>query len=145
MECKEFRDWLSESRLADVQESQSIAAHYESCEPCREAVDEEREWHELFALIPARVPQRSLWPQIAHAIREQSLKLSMSDALLLFSQRLAPAFAILLLVLGALFVWSAPETAADGDAMIAMLQTDATGLIEEPDAILIAWAEASPK
>lgn len=145
MECKEFRDWLSESRSAGIHESQSVAAHYESCEPCRKAADEERKWHELFALIPARAPQQSLWPQIAHAIREQSLKLSMSDALLLFSRRLAPAFAILLLVLGALFVWSAPERAGDGDAMIAMLQTDSTGLIEEPDAILIAWAEASPK
>jgi len=142
VKCTEFRNWLSESRLADIQESPAVSAHYESCKPCRQAANEEHAWHRLFALIPERVPERSLWPGIALAIREQRLKFSMSDALLLFSRRLAPAFAVVILVLGGLLVWSAPKTETDSGPMIAMLETDSQELVEEPEAILIAWAEA---
>ena len=142
MECKQFREWLAESRLAEVRESPSAQAHCGSCKECRETVRDEQEWRRLFALVPERAPERSLWPQIALAIREQSLRFSMSDALLLFSRRLTPAFAVLVLILGGLLLWSAPDTEADGGPMIAMLETDSTGLAEEPDAILISWAEA---
>lgn len=142
MQCKEFRVWLSESRLVNIQESPSISAHYGSCQSCHEAADDERQWQHLFATIPERGPTRSLWPEIARAIREQRLKLSLSDALLLFSRRLAPAFIVLLLILGGLLMWSAPDTEADGGSMIAMLETDPSGFVEEPDAILISWAEA---
>lgn len=142
MECKEFKVWLSESGSVDTRQSQSVSAHYGSCQSCRAAADEEREWQRLFASIPERVPERSLWPEIARAIREQRMRLSLSDALLLFSRRLAPAFAILLLILGGLLMWSTPETEVEEGSMIAMLETGSPGFIEEPDAVLLSWAEA---
>jgi hypothetical protein len=141
VECKEFRDWLAEARLADFEKSPPVSAHYESCRSCHDAADEEQMWQRLFASIPERVAGRSLWPGIALAIQDQRFKLSLSDALLLISRRLAPAFAILLVIIGALFLWNAPQTEATSDST-AMLETGTTGFIEEPDAVLISWAEA---
>lgn len=142
MDCKEFRVWLSESRSVNIAESPSVSAHYEACAACRAAADDESGWKQLFAAIPVRAPERSLWPGIARAIHEHRLGLSLSDALLLFSRRLAPAFAILLLIIGGFLMWSAPDTEAEGGSMIAMLETGSSGFVEEPDAILISWAEA---
>jgi len=126
-----------------VEESPSAFAHYESCVACRRIADEEQLWQRLFGSIPEQAPQRSLWPGIALAIQEQQrLRLSLSDALLLFSRRLAPAFVIFLVIAGGWFMWNAPRMEADEGPMIAMLETSSSGFIEEPDAILVSWAEA---
>jgi len=143
VKCEDFRDWLAESRSAAVRESPSASAHYESCKACRQTADEEQLWQRLFGLITEPAQERSLWPGVALAIqKQQDLKLALSDALLLFSRRLAPAFVIFLVIAGGLFIWNTPRMEADEGPIIAMLETGSSGFIEEPDAILISWAEA---
>ena len=143
MKCEDFKDWLAESRPGAVRKSPSASAHYESCAACRETADEEQHWQRLFGLISAPAPGPSLWPGIALAIRRrQESKLALSDALLLFSRRLAPAFAVLLVVAGGLFMWNTPQMEVDEGPMVAMLQTGSSGFIEEPDAILVSWVGA---
>lgn len=143
MNCEEFGDWLAESRPGAVADSAAVAAHVESCPSCRSVADEEKVWRRLFGLIPEYTQERSLWSGIALAIQErQRLKLSLSDALLLFSRRLAPAFVVFLIIIGGWFMWSSPRMEAEEGPMTAILESGPSGFIEEPDAILVAWAEA---
>jgi len=141
--CEAFKDWLAESRARTLEQSPAASAHVESCGSCRQTADEEQVWRHLFGLIPEHSRGPSLWSGVTLAIQErQHRKLSLSDALLLFSRRLAPAFVVLLMITGGWFLWSSPRIEAEGGSMIAMLETSSSGFMEEPDAILVAWAEA---
>ena len=122
--------------------------HAESCAACRGVLEEERRWLRFFAAAPEPSAGRPAWPGVMARIREEeSRRASLSDALLLFSRRLAPAFALVVLLLGGVGLWRdmLPENREQVPATAAMLENGQgeealTG--DEPDAVLIAWVGA---
>ncbi len=149
MTCKNFRQWL-ETAGAMVAGTipDTHRQHAESCAACRAALVEERTWRRFFSAAPEPAPGRPAWPGVIARIREEeSRRSSLSDALLLFSRRLAPAFALVVLCLGGVGLWRdmLPETPEQVPATVAMLE-NASGQealsADEPDAVLIAWVGA---
>ena len=146
MTCDEFTQWL-ESAGAKLTEglSEAHAAHIDSCDDCRAALEEERLWRRLFSAAPVPAPQRPAWPGVLARIREEeSRQASWSDALLLFSRRLAPAFALVVVLLGGVGVWRGMLTQPleQTPATVTMLEgVPAQDVVsaDEPDAVLIAW------
>lgn len=149
MTCDDFRHWL-ETAGATLTEGVPVAygQHAESCPACRELLREERGWLRFFAAAPEPSPRRPAWPGVMARIREEeSRRASLSDALLFFSRRLAPAFALVVLLLGGVGLWRdmLPETREQVPATAAMLENGSgqealSG--DEPDAVLIAWVGA---
>lgn len=149
MTCENFRQWL-ENAGATLTGAVPDAhrQHAESCAACRSALEEERLWRRFFSAAPETAPGRPAWPGVAARIREEeSRRTSLSDALLLFSRRLAPAFVLVVLCLGGVGLWRdmLPETREQVPATVAMLE-NASGQealsADEPDAVLIAWVGA---
>ena len=151
MTCDDFRQWLE---TAGVRLTEGVPdayrGHAGSCPACRGILDEEQRWLRFFAVAPAPAPQRPAWPGVMARIREEeSRRASLSDALLLFSRRLAPAFALVVLLLGGVGVWHdmLPESREQAPSTVAMLE-NASGpeslSADEPDAVLIAWVGARP-
>jgi len=95
---------------------------------------EENFWRRFFASAAREVPAESLWPGILAGIEaEIERRESFSTALLWMGRRLAPAFALLLLVALGTVLWGGNDTGLlDSEAVL-------TGLME-PDAILGQWA-----
>jgi len=147
--CDDFRQWL-ETAGAKLTEGVPVAygQHAESCPACRELLREERRWSRFFAAAQEPSPRRPAWPGVMARIREEeSRRSSLSDALLFFSRRLAPAFALVVLLLGGVGLWRdmLPETREQVPATAAMLENGAGQealSADEPDAVLIAWVGA---
>ena len=149
MTCDDFRHWL-EAAGAKLTEGvpDAYGEHAESCPACSEVLHEEQRWLRFFAAAPDPSPQRPAWPGVLARIREEeSRRASLSDALLFFSRRLAPAFVLVVLFLGGVGLWrdTLPETREQAPATVAMLE-NASGQdalsADEPDAVLIAWVGA---
>ena len=116
---------------------EEIAGHYRSCAECRSHLKEEVFWKRFFAAAPEGALQESVWPGVMARIQERSDQSeSFSEVLLLWTRRLAPAFALILLLLGGAAFWQ-------GDG--AGLQESDFPLISliEPDAVLNQWAGAT--
>ena len=149
MTCDDFRQWL-ETAGAKLMESvpEACRDHADSCAACRGILEDERRWLRFFAAAPGPSPQRPVWPGVMAGIREEeSRRASLSDALLFFSRRLAPAFALVVLLLGGVGLWRdmVPETREQVPATAAMLENGTgqeTLSADEPDAVLIAWVGA---
>ena len=149
MTCENFRQWLETAgAMAAGTIPDTHRQHAESCASCRAALDEERLWRRFFSAAPAPAPERPAWPGVIARIREEeSRRSSLSDALLLFSRRLAPAFVLVVLCLGGVGLWRdmLPENPEPIPATVAMLE-NASGQealsADEPDAVLIAWVGA---
>ncbi len=146
MTCDDFRQWLETAGAGQTEKiPDAHRKHAESCPACRELLHEERRWLRFFAAAPEPSPRRPAWPGVMAGIREEeSRRASLSDALLLFSRRLAPAFALVVLLLGGVGLWRdmLPETREQVPASVAMLENGAeqeTLSADEPDAVLIAW------
>ncbi len=149
MTCDDFRQWL-ETAGAKLTEGVpgAYGEHADACPDCRGILDEEQRWLRFFAAAPEPPPQRPAWPGVMARIREEeNRRASLSDALLFFSRRLAPAFALVVLLLGGVGLWRdmLPETREQVPATVAMLE-NASGQEalspDEPDAVLIAWVGA---
>ena len=95
---------------------------------------EENFWSRFFASAARAEPAASLWPGILAAIEaEIERRESFSTAVLWMGRRLAPVFALLLLVVVGTALWGGSDTALlDSEALLA-------GLLG-PDAILNQWA-----
>ena len=149
MTCEYFRHWLENAgAMVAGTIPDTYRQHAESCASCRAALEEERLWRRFFSAAPEPSPQRTAWPGVIASIREEeSRRTSLSDALLLLSRRLAPAFALVVLCLGGIGLWRdmLPETPEQVPATVAMLES-ASGQealsADEPDAVLIAWVGA---
>ena len=122
--------------------------HAGTCADCRAILQEEQQWLRFFAAAPEPFSRRPAWPGVMARIHEEeSRRASLSDALLLFSRRLAPAFALVVLFLGGVGLWRdmLPEAREPVPATVAMLES-APGQEalspDEPDAVLIAWVGA---
>ncbi len=149
MTCDDFTQWLESAGAKlteDLHEAQ--AAHVGSCAACRSALEEERLWRRFFSAAPAPSPQRPAWPGVLARIREEeNRRASWSDAVLLFSRRLAPAFALVVVLLGGVGLWRGllTQPPAQAPATVTMLEgvsgQDAVSA-DEPDAVLIAWVGA---
>ncbi len=149
MTCDDFTQWLESAgakRTEDLPETH--AAHIGSCAGCRAALEEERLWRRFFSAAPAPAPQRPAWPGVLARIREEeNRRASWSAALLLFSRRLAPAFVLVVVLLGGIGLWRGMPTQSleRTPATLTMLE-DGTGQdvvsADEPDAALIAWVGA---
>ena len=146
MTCDDFTQWL-ESAGAKLPEDlpEAHAAHIGSCAACRAALEEEQLWRRFFSAAPAPPPQRPAWPGVLARIREEEgRRASWSDALLLFSRRLAPAFALVVVLLGGVGLWRGMLTQPldRTPASVTMLEgvsgQDVVSA-DEPDAVLIAW------
>ena len=61
---------------------------------------------------------------------------------LMKTSRVVSAFIVLLVVAGTLIAWNAPRMDVDEEPMVAMFESNTNGFIEEPEAVLVAWAEA---
>ncbi|MDE0355954.1 MAG: hypothetical protein OXK20_09835 [Deltaproteobacteria bacterium] len=149
MTCDDFRQWLETAGAGQPEKiPDAHREHAESCAACRGILEEEQRWLRFFAVAPETSPRRPVWPGVMARIREEeSRRASLSDALLFFSRRLAPAFALVVLLLGGVGLWSdmLPETREQVPATVAMLengqgQEALSG--DEPDAVLIAWVGA---
>ena len=149
MTCNEFRQWL-ETAGANLTEGvpDAYGEHAGACPDCCGILQEEQRWLRFFAAVPEPSPQRPAWPGVMTKIREEeSRRASLSDALLFFSRRLAPAFALLVLLAGGVGLWRdmLPETLEQAPATVTMLE-NASGQealsSDEPDAVLIAWVGA---
>ncbi len=149
MTCENFRQWLeTPGATAAGTIPDTHGQHAESCASCRAALEEEQLWRRFFSAAPETAPGRPAWPGVIARIREEeSRRSSLSDALLLFSRRLAPAFVLVVLCLGGVGLWRdmLPETPEQVPATVAMLE-NASGQealsADEPDAVLIAWVGA---
>ena len=149
MTCDDFRQWLETAGAGQTEKiPDAYRKHAESCPACRELLHEERRWLRFFAAAPEPFSRRPAWPGVMARIHEEeSRRASLSDALLLFSRRLAPAFALVVLFLGGVGLWRdmLPEAREPVPATVAMLES-APGQEalspDEPDAVLIAWVGA---
>ena len=149
MTCDDFREWLETAGAKRTEEiPASYRAHSGSCATCRPILEEEQLWRRFFSAAPEPSPQRPAWPGVLARIREaEDRRASLSDALLLFSRRLAPAFALVVLLLGGVGVWRdmLAQPQEQIPVTIAMLES-ASGLetspADEPDAVLMAWVGA---
>ena len=149
MTCDDFREWLETAGAKRTEEiPASCRAHSGSCATCRPILEEEQLWRRFFSAAPEPSPQRPAWPGVIASIREvEDRRASLSDALLLFSRRLAPAFALVVLLLGGVGVWREmlPQPPEQVPVTIAMLEStsgqDALPA-DEPDAVLMAWVGA---
>ena len=151
MKCEDFRSWLErEGFVAGGGPAEShggmpenVAGHYRSCPECRSLLKEEVFWKRFFAAAPVEPLSKSLWPGVMARIQERlDQSESFSEVLLLWARRLAPAFALILLLLGGAAFWrGAGGTGGDG----AGLQESDFPLISliEPDAVLNQWAGAT--
>ena len=146
MTCDDFTQWLESAGAKlteDLHEAQ--AAHVGSCAACRAALEEERLWRRFFSAAPAPPPQRPAWPGVLARIREEEgRRASWSDALLLFSRRLAPAFALVVVLLGGVGLWRGMLTQPlEGTPATVTMLEGVSGQdvvsADEPDAVLIAW------
>ena len=149
MTCDDFRQWLETAGAGQPEKiPDAHREHVESCTACRGILEEERRWLRFFAAAPEPSPRRPAWPGVMARIREEeSRRASLSDALLFFSRRLAPAFALVVLLLGGVSLWRdmLPETREQVPATAAMLENGAGQealSADEPDAVLIAWVGA---
>ncbi len=95
---------------------------------------EENFWRRFFASAAKAEPAGSLWPGILVEIEaEIERRESFSAAVLWMGRRLAPAFALLLLVVGGTALWGGSDTSLlDSESVLASLMV--------PDAILSQWA-----
>ncbi len=152
MKCEEFKSTLEQEDAKLTRNlPEGLEEHYRSCMNCQLLVQEEQFWQRLFAAAPEASPAKSLWPGIAAKIQEQlERRESFSSLFVLLGRRLAPAFAlILLLIAGGVFLW-APETESQ-DASISIIAMVENGsgrlgpLSEEPDAILNSWLEVNQR
>ena len=94
---------------------------------------EENFWRRFFARAAKAEPAGSLWPAILAGIEaEIERRESFSTAVLWMGRRLAPAFALLLLVVGGAALWGGNDTGLlDSEPLLAGLMA--------PDAILSQW------
>ena len=97
-------------------------------------IREEKFWRRCFASAARAEPIESLWPGILAGIEaEIERRESFSTAVLLMGRRLAPAFALLLLVALGTALWGGSDTGLlDSESVLAGLMA--------PDAILGQWA-----
>ena len=152
MKCEEFKSTLEqEDAMLTRNLPEGLEEHYQSCMNCQLLVQQEKFWQRFFAAVPEFSPAKSLWPGVATKIQEQlERRESFSALFVLLGRRLAPAFAlILLLIAGGVFLW-APETESqDANISIIAMVENGTGklgpLSEEPDAILNSWLEANQR
>jgi len=152
MKCEEFKSTLEQEDAKLTRNlPEGLEEHYRSCMNCQLLVQEEQFWQRLFAAAPEASPAKSLWPGIAAKIQEQlERRESFSSLFVQLGRRLAPAFAlILLLMAGGVFLW-APETESkDANISIIAMVENGSGklgpLSEEPDAILNSWLGANQR
>lgn len=145
----DFRQWL-ETRRAKLPEQtpESRLEHSRPWAAGHGLLSEERFWRRFFSAAPDPSPRQPAWPAVLARIREEeSRRASWSDALLLFSRRLAPAFVLIVLLLGGIGLWRdmLPQPQEHVPTAVAMLE-GITGQgatpVDEPDAALIAWVGA---
>ncbi len=149
MTCNDFRQWL-ETAGAKLTEGVPDAhgEHAGSCPACRTVLREEQLWLRFFTAAPEPAAQRPAWPGVAARIREEEgRRASLSDALLLFSRRLAPAFALAVLLLAGAGLWRGmlrepPEQALAAITMLEGGPGQESVPADEPDAVLMAWVGA---
>ncbi|HEX9879213.1 MAG TPA: hypothetical protein VGB25_03345 [Candidatus Binatia bacterium] len=148
MTCEEFRDRFEQENPRPLNGLPTdLVEHERLCAACRDLVRDEAFWRRFFAASTASSPARSLWPGVLSKIREQlERRESFSASFVLFGRRLAPVFALLLLVALGFTIWRAAGVEAqDGLTMIAMVEEGAVrldSLAEEPDALLESWLGA---
>ncbi len=150
MKCEEFKDTLKlEDAILTRNLPGGLEEHYQSCVNCQLFVQEEKFWQRIFAAAPVAVPSRSLWPGVAAKIQEQlDRRESFGSLFVLLGRRLAPAFAlILLLIAGGVFFWAPEIESQDANISIIAMVENGSGrlgpLSEEPDAILNSWLGAN--
>ena len=152
MKCEDFKNILAQENASLTRNlPEGLGEHYQSCRNCQLLVQEEKFWQRLFAAAPVASSAKSLWPGVAAKIQEQlERRESFSSLFVLLGRRLAPAFAlILLLIAGGVFLW-APETESqDANISIIAMVENGSGrlgpLSEEPDAILNSWLEVNQR
>ncbi len=150
MKCEDFKSWLEREGEGEGEAGpaashggmpENIAEHHRSCAECRSLLKEEVFWKRFFAAAPEPVLRDSLWPGVMARIQKRlDQSESFSEVLLLSTRRQAPAFALILLLLGGAAFW---RGAVGGDG--AGLQESDFPLISliEPDAVLNQWAGAT--
>jgi len=152
MKCEDFKNILEQENAKLTRNlPEGLEEHYQSCVNCQLLVQEEKFWQRLFAAAPVASSAKSLWPGVSAKIQEQlERRESFSSLFVLLGRRLAPAFAIiLLLIAGGVFLW-APETESqDANISIIAMVENGSGrlgpLSEEPDAILNSWLEVNQR
>ena len=148
MTCDEFRQWLEAAGTKSAKEiPQAYGEHSRSCAACGGLLREEQLWQRFFSAAPEPSPQRPAWPGVMARIREEEdRRASLSDALLFFSCRLAPAFALVVLLLGGIGLWRDMVPEPQVPVTVAMLESapgqDDAVSADDPDAVLIAWVGA---
>ncbi len=150
MKCEDFKSWLEREGEGEAGPAAShsempedAAEHHRSCADCRPLLKEEVFWKRFFAAAPEPVLRDSLWPGVMARIQKRlDQSESFSEVLLLWTRRLAPAFALILLLLGGAAFW---RGAVGGEGDGAGLQESDFPLISliEPDAVLNQWAGAT--
>ena len=149
MTCDDFRQWLETAGAMRTEEiPDSYRQHSGSCAACRGILKEEQLWRRFFSAAAEPSSARPAWPGVLARIREaEDRRTSLSDALLLFSRRLAPAFALVVLLAGGIGLWRdlLLETREQIPVTVTMLE-GASGLeaspADDPDAVLMAWVGA---
>ena len=152
MKCEEFRDTLKlENSDLTSKLPRELEEHFHSCVDCQHFVQEENFWQKFFTVAPAAVPARSLWPAVAAKIQEHlDRRESFGSLFVLLGRRLAPAFALLLLLIaGGVFFWAPEIESQDVNISIISMMEDGSGklgpLSEEPDAILNSWLRTNQR
>lgn len=146
MTCDDFRRRLEANAMEDLPDE--VREHTESCAACRGLLEEERLWRRFFSAAPEPPAPRPAWPGVLARIREEEdRRASLSDALLFFSRRLAPAFALVVLFLGGFGLWSEvlTEPRQQVPVAVAMLESmsgSEAWAADEPDAVLNSWVGA---
>ena len=149
MTCDDFGQWLETAGAKRTEEiPDPYRAHSGSCATCRAILEEDQLWRRFFSAAPEPAPERPAWPGVIAGIREaEDRRASLSDALLLFSRRLASAFALVVLLVGGIGLWRdmLPETREQVPVTVAMPESASgpeASPVDEPDAVLMAWVGA---
>ncbi len=154
MKCEEFKSWLegdgpSGPPVFPDRMLEEYAEHYRSCPDCQSVLHEEVVWTKFFAAAPEASLSRSLWPGVMAKIQEQTKRSeSFSAAIILLGRRLAPAFALFLLLVGGAAYWqgSGPGFRGAEDPRGVLVEDAPNGLGPlngEPESILNRWVGAN--
>lgn len=146
MKCDDFRSWMEREGQKPLQNMpDDFAEHLSSCPTCESRVKEETVWQRFFGAAPEASLSRSLCPGVMAKIQEQQARNeSFNTTFVLLGRRLAPAFALFLLLLGGVTFWrvSGVESQDSTVSIIAMVE-NSTGrvgsLSDEPDTVLNSW------
>ena len=148
MSCQRWSEQLSAwiDGMLTESERRSLEAHLQSCETCRQTVEELRELKNKLQTIPVPSPKPEMWNRVMRHIRYRARRKRLT--VVKPATWLAAAASTVLLLGAIALLWQKPTTSSPKEPTIKFIvsyhaDTVSLGLSDNPLCHLIATAELS--